>query len=49
MLYGTIICIFSLIGIYIGIHKKNKALIIASGVCLILVLSIGLYFYYNQY
>ena len=46
---GIILTVAALIGLIYGIVKKSRALVIASVIVLIIIASIGMYFYKNPY
>lgn len=49
MIIGIILIIMAIIGMMYGIENKSKSLEIASAVILIVIASIGFYFYINPY
>ena len=49
MIYGLVLIIISLIGLYFGVVKKSVPLIVASIILFLFVIAVGIFFYLNPY
>ena len=49
MVLGIVLALIAVLGIILGVKWKRKLLIIASGLILILIISVWGYFYSNPY